>query len=154
MLSALVTSPAVLPAVPVTDTLKRSSGDPPVVSENVDRRDLWRAQTPQGFRYRDILDAHRTCASQGLTDDAAIAEHVGLSVALVRGSEDNFKITTVDDLERAQRMTEYSSDEFRIGTGFDVHALVDGDHVILCGVRIDHSQGLRDIPTPTSRCTR
>ena len=62
-----------------------------------------------------------------------IAEHAGLSVALVRGSEDNFKITTVDDLERAQRMTEYSSDEFRIGTGFDVHALVDGDHVILAG---------------------
>ena len=142
VLSALVTSSAVLPGVPVTDTLKRSTGDPPIVSENVDRRDLWRAQTPQGFRYIDILDAHRTCASQGLTDDASIAEHAGLSVALVRGSEDNFKITTVDDLERAQRMTEYSSDEFRIGTGFDVHALVDGDHVILCGVRIDHSHGL------------
>ena len=108
----------------------------------MDRRDLWRAQTPQGFRYIDILDAHRTCTGQELTDDASIAEHAGLSVALVRGSEDNFKITTVDDLERAQRMTEYSPDEFRIGTGFDVHALVDGDHVILCGVRIDHSHGL------------
>lgn len=142
VIAALDSSPAALPGVPVADTLKRGSGDPPVVGDTVDRSELWRAQTPQGFRYADILDSHRSAAGQELTDDAAVAENAGLSVALVHGHEDNFKITTSDDLKRAQRMTEGSSNDIRIGTGFDVHALGDGDHVILCGVRIDHSHGL------------
>ncbi|MGB0631332.1 MAG: bifunctional 2-C-methyl-D-erythritol 4-phosphate cytidylyltransferase/2-C-methyl-D-erythritol 2,4-cyclodiphosphate synthase [Alphaproteobacteria bacterium] len=142
VLDALKSSAAVLPGVPVADTLKRGAGDPPEVTDTVDRDGLWRAQTPQGFQYPKILEAHHACTGKELTDDAAVAEHAGLSVALVHGHEDNFKITTPDDLERAQRMTEISSVDFRVGTGFDVHALTDGDHVILCGIRIDHTHGL------------
>lgn len=142
VLHALETSDAALPGVPVADTLKRGTGTPPLVDGTVDRTNLWRAQTPQGFRYAKILDAHRACEGMEFTDDAAIAEHAGLSVALVRGHEENFKITTADDLERAKRMTENTSGDFRIGTGFDVHAQTDGDHVVLCGIRIDHSRGL------------
>lgn len=142
VIGAMESSPAALPGVPVSDTLKRGSGDPPIVGDTVDRSGLWRAQTPQGFRFRDILEAHRAAEGKDLTDDAAVAEHAGLSVALVHGHEDNFKITTSDDLKRAQRMTEDFSNDVRIGTGFDVHATGDGDHLVLCGVRIDHTHGL------------
>lgn len=142
VLTALVSHAAVLPAVPVADTLKRSAGTPPMVVETADRRNIWRAQTPQGFRFSEIVAAHRAAAGLELTDDTAIAEHSGIAVALVEGSEDNFKITTREDLERAERMTGFMSGETRIGTGFDVHAFGEGDHVTLCGVRIDHDRAL------------
>lgn len=142
VLAALETNSAVLPAVPVADTLKRSRGAPPVVDVTVDRRDVWRAQTPQGFRFSEILAAHKGAAGLELTDDTAVAEHGGMTVAVVEGSEDNFKITTREDLDRAERMTGMMAGETRIGTGFDVHAFGDGDHVILCGVRIDHDRAL------------
>jgi 2-C-methyl-D-erythritol 4-phosphate cytidylyltransferase/2-C-methyl-D-erythritol 2,4-cyclodiphosphate synthase len=151
---ALDSAPAVLPAVPVADTLKRGTGTPPVVAATVDRQDVWRAQTPQGFRFAEILAAHRAAAGQEMTDDTAIAEHAGLAVSLVPGNEDNFKITTQDDLQRAERMTRAMTGETRIGTGFDVHAFADGgadgsadgdadgDKVILCGIEIPHDRAL------------
>ena len=142
VIAALETQQAVLPAVAVTDTLKRSTGTPPAVEATLDREDLWRAQTPQGFRFPEILAAHRNAAGLELTDDTAIAEHAGMTVALVTGNEDNFKITTREDLERAERITGAMTGETRIGTGFDVHAFTDGDHVMLCGVKIDHDHAL------------
>lgn len=142
VIAALDDTPAVLPAVQVADTLKRGAGAPPVVAATVDRENLWRAQTPQGFRYADILAAHKAAAGQEMTDDTAIAEHAGLSVALVPGNEDNFKITTQDDLQRAERMIRAMTGETRIGTGFDVHAFGDGDKVILCGIEIPHDRAL------------
>jgi len=144
VIKALDAAPAVLPAVPVADTLKRSAGTPPIVSATVDRQDVWRAQTPQGFRFAEILSAHRTAAGQEMTDDTAIAEQAGLAVLLVPGNEDNFKITTQDDLQRAERMTKAMTGETRIGTGFDVHAFGDGDgdKVILCGIEIPHDRAL------------
>lgn len=142
VIAALDDTPAVLPAVQVADTLKRGDGTPPIVAATVDRENLWRAQTPQGFRFTDILAAHRAAAGQEMTDDTAIAEHAGLAVALVPGNEDNFKITTQDDLRRAERMTRAMTAETRIGTGFDVHAFGDGDKVILCGIEIPHDRAL------------
>jgi 2-C-methyl-D-erythritol 4-phosphate cytidylyltransferase/2-C-methyl-D-erythritol 2,4-cyclodiphosphate synthase len=142
VIAALDTAPAVLPAVPVADTLKRVAGTPPVVSATVDRQDVWRAQTPQGFRFAQILSAHRAAAGQEMTDDTAIAEHAGLAVLLVTGNEDNFKITTQDDLQRAERMAKAMTGETRIGTGFDVHAFGDGNKVILCGIEIPHDRAL------------
>ena len=142
VIAALETQQAVLPAVAVADTLKRGIGTPPAVEATVDREGLWRAQTPQGFRFPEILAAHRNAAGLELTDDTAIAEHAGMTVALVTGNEDNFKITTREDLERAERITGAMTGETRIGTGFDVHAFADGDHVILCGVKIDHDRTL------------
>lgn len=142
VLAALDDAAAVLPAVPVADTLKRGTGSPPVVAATFDRRDIWRAQTPQGFRFAEILSAHRAAAGHEMTDDTAIAEHAGLAVSLVHGNEDNFKITTQEDLERAERMTQAMTGETRIGNGFDVHAFGEGNAVILCGIEIPHERAL------------
>ena len=114
-------------------------------------------QTPQGFDYRAILDAHRAVAGMELTDDAAVAEHAGLAVRLVEGAESNFKVTSAEDLVRAEQvMTPTNgSGEFRTGQGFDVHAFGPGDHVWLCGIKVPHDHGLgRGIPMPMSGCTR
>ena len=139
VLAALDSAPAAIPALAVSDTLKR--GENGLVAATVDRAGLWRAQTPQGFRYADILAAHRAAAGGALTDDAAVAEAAGLAVSLVAGSEDNVKVTTADDLARAGRIVGAGL-ESRVGLGFDVHRFGPGDHVMLCGVRIGHDHGL------------
>lgn len=137
VLDALETAPGAIPALPVGDTLKR--GRDGLVTGTVERQGLWRAQTPQGFRYADIARAHGGLAGTALTDDAAVAEKAGLPVRLVPGSEDNLKITTDDDLARARRLI---GGETRTGFGFDAHRFGPGDHVMLCGVSIPHSAGL------------
>ncbi len=132
-------------ALPVVDTLKRQD-ERQRIAATVRREALWQAQTPQVFRFADILGAHRQAANlpaaerDALTDDAQVAERFGLSVALVPGSADNFKITTEADLQRLEHML--NKTEIRIGTGFDVHAFGAGDHVMLCGVKIAHQRGL------------
>lgn len=141
VLAALDRSPGAIPALPVADTLKR--GDGGTVAATVDRRDLWRAQTPQGFRYGDILAAHRQAGGDELTDDAAVAERAGLAVAIVDGAEDNIKVTTPDDLSRAERFLSWGgAGEIRTGMGFDAHRFGPGDHVMLCGVAVPHDRGL------------
>lgn len=142
-LAALDTHPGALPAIPVSDTLKRARrGTGTLVGETVGRAGLWRAQTPQGFRFREILAAHRAAAGLALTDDAAVAEHAGLEVALVPGGDANFKVTTEQDLERARRWLAGNPSEIRTGTGFDVHKFGDGTAVMLCGVEIPHDRAL------------
>lgn len=138
-----VTAPGIDGAVlgiPLADTLKRV-GDGSAIIETVPRRDLWRAQTPQVFRFAELLAAHRAAASLGaaeataLTDDAAVAERAGLTVVMVAGSEDNRKITTADDLNSTAMET-------RTAFGFDVHGFSAGNAVMLGGVTIPHSQSL------------
>ncbi|MGE0745323.1 MAG: bifunctional 2-C-methyl-D-erythritol 4-phosphate cytidylyltransferase/2-C-methyl-D-erythritol 2,4-cyclodiphosphate synthase [Rhodospirillales bacterium] len=141
-LEALRTYAAVVPAVPLGDTLKRAAAAGAPIQATVDRTGLWRAQTPQGFRYRDILDAHRAAEGLSLTDDAAVAEHAGLTVGLVLGNEDNFKVTTQEDYRRAVRIAEAAPADVRVGTGFDVHRFAPGDHVTLCGIAVPYGQGL------------
>jgi 2-C-methyl-D-erythritol 4-phosphate cytidylyltransferase/2-C-methyl-D-erythritol 2,4-cyclodiphosphate synthase len=142
VLQALTRWPAAVPAVAVTDTLKRAAGSSDAeVAGTVDRTGLWRAQTPQGFRFAAILDAHRRLAASELTDDAAVAEEAGLAVALVPGEEDNMKVTKADDLRRAERL--FARDwEVRTGFGFDVHRFGPGDRVFLCGVEVPFSAAL------------
>lgn len=140
VIAALDTHPGAIAAVPVADTLKR--GGDGVVGGTVDRTGLWRAQTPQGFRFAEILAAHRAAAGLELTDDAAVAERAGLAVALVPSPEENFKVTTQDDLTRGGRMLLLALGDVRTGSGFDVHRFTDGDHVTLCGVSVPHGQGL------------
>lgn len=86
-------------ALPVVDALWRSEGL--VAQQSVPRDGLWRAQTPQGFRFGSILDAHRMHDGAG-ADDVAVAREAGITVQLVPGSEQNYKITTQADLERAR----------------------------------------------------
>lgn len=133
-----------LVAVPVVDTLKRGADvDGATFSGvTVDRTGLWRAQTPQGFRFGSLLAAHRAAAAgPEMTDDAAVAEAAGLKVALVMGHENNFKITAPADLERAERLMSQQM-EYRTGNGFDVHRLIPGDGVIMCGITIPYHQKL------------
>ncbi|MGQ0673612.1 MAG: bifunctional 2-C-methyl-D-erythritol 4-phosphate cytidylyltransferase/2-C-methyl-D-erythritol 2,4-cyclodiphosphate synthase [Hyphomicrobium sp.] len=145
ILEALRTAPAAIAAIPVVDTLKRAGPGAALVEATPSRENLWRAQTPQGFHFAPILDAHRRAASAGrsvFTDDAEIAEWAGLPVALVMGAERNFKLTTEADMVRAAKELDMSSSEVRTGSGFDVHRFAPGDHVWLCGVRIPHSHTL------------
>jgi 2-C-methyl-D-erythritol 4-phosphate cytidylyltransferase/2-C-methyl-D-erythritol 2,4-cyclodiphosphate synthase len=127
--------------VPLGDTLKHV-GKGNVVAATVPRTDLWRAQTPQVFRFAQLLAAHRAVASLGeseataLTDDAAVAERAGLKVVMVAGSEDNRKITTSEDLARASVV------ESRTAMGFDVHGFGPGNAVMLGGIAIPYSQSL------------
>ena len=139
VLGALASEEGAVPALPVEDTLKRSA-DGARIEATAPREGLWRAQTPQGFRFAGILAAHRAAAGLALTDDAAVAERAGLAVALVAGDAGNLKITTADDLARAAALL--GAGETRTGTGFDVHRFGPGDHVMLCGVRIPHAAGL------------
>lgn len=128
--------------IPIADTVKRTDGAG-VVTGTVARDRLWRAQTPQAFRYRDLLAAHEAAAGDALTDDAAVAEAAGFFAVMSPGSEDNFKITTAEDLARADRMARAAMPRVTVvGHGFDVHAFGPGDHIVLCGVRIGHSHGL------------
>ena len=140
VLAALDRAPGAIPALAVSDTLKRDSGDGQI-AETVERAGLWRAQTPQGFRYGDILDAHRAAEGRALTDDAAVAEAAGLAVSLVDGDEGNLKVTGDSDLMRLAGIIDGRL-ETRTGMGFDVHAFGPGDHVMLCGVAVAHDRGL------------
>ena len=149
VIEALQDTSGVIPGIAVVDTLKRADDDG-IITDTVSRDGLWRAQTPQGFKYADLLAAHRSAIGQELTDDAAVMEASGYRVAVVLGDENNIKVTTPDDL---MRMEEIMSDDsaqakpvrspsFRIGSGYDVHKLGPGDHVTLCGVEITSERAL------------
>ena len=143
VLAALDAHTGAVAAEPVADTLKRANDDG-TVAATVERGGLWRAQTPQGFHFQAILKAHRDAANVGkmdFTDDAALAEWAGIPVMLVAGSSDNTKITTSEDLVRANRMMPVSTHS-RSGLGFDVHAFAPGDHVWLGGVKVPHTHKL------------
>ena len=139
-----------LPALPVSDTLKRAGGDR-LVADTVPRAGLFAAQTPQGFGFRAILDAHERAHAAGrddFTDDAAIAEWAGIAVRIVEGSPDNLKITWPRDIDMANARLGtrlgmgQSFPDVRTGNGYDVHGFEEGDHVTLCGVAIPHDRRL------------
>ena len=134
---------AAVPAIAVTDTIKQVSdgGD---VEATPDRAKLRIAQTPQAFRFDVILDAHRRAARDGLsdfTDDAALAEWAGLTVATFEGDPANMKLTTPEDFVREEARLASQLGDIRTGTGYDVHAFGDGDHLMICGVRVPHTKG-------------
>ncbi len=101
VIDALAHSPGAAPAIAVTDALWR--GENGRVTGTQDREGLFRAQTPQGFRYADILDAHRVHPG-GAADDVEVARAAGLDVAIVPGEEQNMKITTPEDFARAEKL--------------------------------------------------
>jgi 2-C-methyl-D-erythritol 4-phosphate cytidylyltransferase/2-C-methyl-D-erythritol 2,4-cyclodiphosphate synthase len=138
-----------LPALPVTDTLKRAGADG-LVHETVPRSGLYAAQTPQSFLLAAIRTAHEKAAAlrrDDFTDDASIAEWAGLPVHLIGGSIDNLKLTVSRDIAMAdaklsQTTSRTDLPDVRTGNGYDVHQLVPGDGVTLCGVFIPHDQTL------------
>ncbi|MDV7269672.1 bifunctional 2-C-methyl-D-erythritol 4-phosphate cytidylyltransferase/2-C-methyl-D-erythritol 2,4-cyclodiphosphate synthase [Thioclava sp. A2] len=139
VVEALDHSQAAAPALPVTDALWR--GENGLVAGTQSREGLYRAQTPQGFRFDAILAAHRAHPADA-ADDVEIARAAGLDVHIVTGSETNLKITFAEDFARARAKMGQNMD-IRLGNGYDVHAFEEGDHVILCGVRIPHIKKLK-----------
>lgn len=132
--AALVTAPGAIPVLPVVDSLANAEGD--FMGEPARREDLRRVQTPQAFRYPEILAAHRSwngAADAG--DDAQVARAAGLDIALVDGDEALHKLTFASDFAAA-------TSPIRVGTGYDVHRLAAGEELWLCGVRIEHHMGL------------
>jgi 2-C-methyl-D-erythritol 4-phosphate cytidylyltransferase/2-C-methyl-D-erythritol 2,4-cyclodiphosphate synthase len=135
-----------LPALAVSDTLKRG-GAGGRVTGTVDRTGLFAAQTPQGFPFSAVLDAHEKAAAIGksdFTDDAAIAEWAGIPVEIVAGSPDNVKLTWARDIAMADEKLSHAAafPDARTGNGYDVLAFGPGDHVTLCGVAIPHEKAL------------
>lgn len=140
--AALITG-AAIPVVPVTDTIKVVDGSG-AIQATPDRASLRIAQTPQAFHFDTILEAHRRAAREGrddFTDDAAIAEWAGLTVATFEGDAANMKLTTPEDFAREEARLGAMLGDIRTGTGYDVHALTDGDHLMLCGVRVPFNRG-------------
>jgi 2-C-methyl-D-erythritol 4-phosphate cytidylyltransferase/2-C-methyl-D-erythritol 2,4-cyclodiphosphate synthase len=145
VIAVLESHDGALPALSVTDTIKRSL-DGQVVVNTEDRSQLFAAQTPQGFRFGQIFSAHMRAATnpRQFTDDAEIAEWAGLRVGMVMGARDNIKITHPEDFVRGERIILGDQPmETRIGTGYDVHPFEPGDAVWLGGVRIPHTAKLQ-----------
>lgn len=134
-IAALDNCDAAIPALPVTDTLKRAEGD--TITATVPRENLYRAQTPQAFIFDKILAAHEKAAS-GMTDDAAIAEAAGLKVKLIEGDANNIKLTHEDDFMTHTLMP-------RTGSGFDVHRFDEAGsakEIMLGGIAVPHDCAL------------
>ncbi|WP_108790637.1 bifunctional 2-C-methyl-D-erythritol 4-phosphate cytidylyltransferase/2-C-methyl-D-erythritol 2,4-cyclodiphosphate synthase [Erythrobacter sp. Alg231-14] len=149
LLSALDTHSGAIPTLPVVDSLAIASPTQTMAGK-AEREALRRVQTPQAFRYRDILAAHQFWAgptnagddAQVLVEadkgsDAAHATSIAGSVALVQGDERLKKVTFAEDLMEAN-----SIPQFRIGQGYDVHRLVAGEELWLCGIQLDYDKGL------------
>ncbi len=138
-ITALGASQGVFAAIPVTDTLRRLS-DTTGSSQTIDRKNLWQAQTPQGFHFGAILEAHRKAAPGDYTDDVGVAEAAGLAVTVVEASPDNFKITTQEDLVLAEARSGRTDQMTRTGFGYDVHRFERGRPMYLCGVHLADSE--------------
>ncbi|MBA3909024.1 MAG: bifunctional 2-C-methyl-D-erythritol 4-phosphate cytidylyltransferase/2-C-methyl-D-erythritol 2,4-cyclodiphosphate synthase [Rhodobacter sp.] len=139
LVEALETHDGAAPALAVTDALWR--GTDGIVSGTVDRAGLYRAQTPQAFRFAPILAAHRAHRG-GALDDVQVARAAGLDVAIVEGEETNLKLTWPGDFARAEAILRGQGMDVRLGNGYDVHAFCAGDHVWLCGVKVPHDKAL------------
>ncbi len=137
---------AAIAAVPCKDTVKVGNKEK-IVQKTLDRTCLWAVQTPQIFATEKLRQGCAYAAQHQLrvTDDASMAEAMGQRVQIVMGRYGNKKITTPEDLTWARQVVkeeEYNKMEFRVGSGYDVHKLVEGRPLILCGVTIPYGLGL------------
>jgi 2-C-methyl-D-erythritol 4-phosphate cytidylyltransferase/2-C-methyl-D-erythritol 2,4-cyclodiphosphate synthase len=147
-IATLAEADGALVAIPVVDTLKEADPTGRITATRP-RDGLHAAQTPQGFRFPALLDAHRRAIAAGevgFTDDAAVAEWAGLEVRVVEGEPGNVKVTTAGDVAAAERRLLVdrfaATADVRVGTGYDVHAFAPGTSVWLCGVEIPHTMRL------------
>ncbi|HYD19552.1 MAG TPA: bifunctional 2-C-methyl-D-erythritol 4-phosphate cytidylyltransferase/2-C-methyl-D-erythritol 2,4-cyclodiphosphate synthase [Patescibacteria group bacterium] len=139
--NALKNYEAVIPGLPVTDTIKRVR-EGQLTTEN--RDNLFTVQTAQGFHFDTILELHRRHADKSLTDDAALCEIAGPAIEIVPGEKDNFKVTHAVDLAAMEQAISARLGDVRTGSGYDVHKLVEqpGRKLLICGVDIPHSHAL------------
>ena len=122
---------AAVAAVPVKDTIRQQNEEG---GKTLKRSELYSVQTPQGFEVSLIKEAFAKAYQEGFygTDDAGLVDRMGKEVAISEGDYANIKITTKEDMPV----------EIRVGTGFDVHQLVEGRKCIICGVDIPFERGL------------
>ena len=138
LLEALEMHDGAVPALPVTDSLRR--GPAGTMEGVVDREGLWRAQTPQAFKRRVIEQAYAAWADeQAPADEAEVVQRHGGRVALVAGDPRLMKLTYPEDFAMAEALLPR---QIRIGSGYDVHRWGPGGSVWLCGVEIPHDQTL------------
>jgi 2-C-methyl-D-erythritol 4-phosphate cytidylyltransferase/2-C-methyl-D-erythritol 2,4-cyclodiphosphate synthase len=131
---ALADHPGAIPVLPIVDSLARDEDG--LMAGTAPREVLRRVQTPQAFRFADILAAHRAWTGEpNAGDDAQVAQSAGLAVALIEGDERLRKLTFAEDFRTGAGM-------IRTGIGFDVHRFAEGEELWLCGVRIAHDRGL------------
>lgn len=143
LIDALNTHRAATLAVPVSDTLRKGEGE--TCKDIVSRDGLWAIQTPQAFRYGDILKAHENANDDTeYTDDTSLVSAIGIDVQLVQGSKDNIKITTKDDLKMAEKLLQ-SQNMIRTGLGYDVHAFDEESEgpIRIGGIDIPHDYKLK-----------
>jgi len=139
LLAALELADGAVPTLPVPDTLKRGDG---LVDETVSREGLWRAQTPQAFRFGRLKAAYRRWpATEEPTDDASVMERAGGTVAMTPGDPMLMKLTYPEDFLMAEQLAA-SRRIVRTGLGVDAHRFGPGQVVWLCGIRIEHDLGL------------
>jgi len=138
LIAALAEASGAIPGAPVADTLKRVERG--IITATIPRAGLFRAQTPQAFRFAALLAAHEAGLT-GATDDAALLEAAGETVQVIAGSDDNIKLTYPEDFARLERIMAIPLIP-RVGTGFDVHVLREGLPLFLCGVEVPHDKGL------------
>jgi len=132
---------AVVPALAVTDTLKRVASSS--IEGTIDRTNMFAVQTPQAFKYQMLMDAHTTAPHKNLTDDAAVFEAAGHKVHICTGDDTNFKITRFDDFKKAETHIMNACADVRVGSGYDVHCFEEGDGPWLCGIKVPYSKSLK-----------
>ena len=148
VLAALAQHPGAAPGLEITDALWRGAATGQPITATVSRQGLFRAQTPQGFHFAQILAAHQMHQGDA-ADDVEVARAAGLSVVITQGCAQNLKITRPADFQRAAQILEQEHrlpmpalPDIRLGNGYDVHAFCPGDHVTLCGVALPHGRAL------------
>ena len=127
-----------IPVIPINDTVIRVNKQK--ITQNIERENLWQVQTPQGFHFKTILEAHRNKIDDLYTDDSSLADSAGVPIDIVQGDKENIKITTINDLNYLSEKT--SLKETRVGSGYDVHKLGPGNIVRLGGISIPNDKGL------------
>jgi len=137
VVEALETAQGVIPVLPIQDTTKEVNTIGRIV-RTLSRKNLVNAQTPQGFKFPAILDAHRKCDDNNFTDDAAIFEYCGNEVVTVTGDPWNLKVTAESDLHRLASRPAI----IKVGQGLDFHRFEPGEQLVLGGITVPHTQGI------------
>jgi 2-C-methyl-D-erythritol 4-phosphate cytidylyltransferase/2-C-methyl-D-erythritol 2,4-cyclodiphosphate synthase len=134
---------AIIPILPVIDTVKKLNKDNNQILETIDRSELGLAQTPQGFQFALIKNLHNKNQDFVMTDDASLLEQNNIPINYIEGEKNNFKITEFADYELAQKLL--PSRQYRHSNGYDLHRfseeLIDTD-IILGGIKIPHNRNL------------
>ncbi|ASP30211.1 MAG: bifunctional 2-C-methyl-D-erythritol 4-phosphate cytidylyltransferase/2-C-methyl-D-erythritol 2,4-cyclodiphosphate synthase [Sphingomonadaceae bacterium] len=134
LLDALDDAPGAIPVLPVVDSLSRDENG--LMVGTAKREELRRVQTPQAFRFADIRSAHAAWKGDPVAgDDAQVLRAAGGAVAHVAGDERLAKLTFAEDFMTALP-------PMRVGMGYDVHRLAEGEELWLGGIRIEHDRGL------------